>query len=79
MRSRRADGMTTTMMLTGYTWASTAQARGPAKEQEGVHGVGAVGQHTKQRAHENNTRTSRATGEIYLGTPAFARPEFEAE
>ena len=39
---RRADG-TTTMMLMGHTWANTARAYGPVKEQEGVHGIGTAG------------------------------------
>jgi hypothetical protein len=56
MCSRRADG-TTTMMFMGHTWANTAQAHGPAKEQKDVHGIGTAGQHAKQRAHENETRT----------------------
>ena len=59
MRSRRADGTTTTMMLMGHTWANTARAYGPAKEQEGVHGIGTAGQYAKQRAHEDETRTRR--------------------
>ncbi len=44
---------------TGHTWASTARARGPSKEQEGVHVVGTAGQHVKQRAHEDGTRTKQ--------------------
>ena len=59
MRSRRADWTTTTIVLTGHTRENTARAHGPAKEQEGVHGGGTLGQHAKQRAHEDETRTRR--------------------
>ena len=53
MLSRRANGTTMTMMLMGHMWGNTARARGPAKEQEYVHGVGTARQHAKQRAHED--------------------------
>ena len=61
MRSWRADGTTTTMMLTGHTRTITARAHGPAKKQESVHGVGTAGQHAKQRAHEDENGTQRNT------------------
>ena len=68
MRSRRADGTTTTMMMMGRTWASTARARGPAKEHEGVYGVGEAGQHAMQRAQEDGKRTRRYRCSGYLDT-----------
>ena len=36
--------------------ANMARAHGPAKEQEGIHGLGIAGQRAKQRAHKD-TRT----------------------
>jgi hypothetical protein len=65
MRSRRADGTTATMMLMEHTRANTARAHGPAKDQEGVHGVGTAGQHARQRAHEDDTRTRNETKHRY--------------
>ncbi len=48
MCTRRADGTTTTMR---HMQANTAQAHGPAKEQEGVHGAG------KQDSTRSSVRT----------------------
>ncbi len=51
MRTQRGDG---TMMTMRHTRAKTARAHGPAKEREGIHRVGTVGQHGKQHAHEDS-------------------------
>ena len=58
MRSRRADGMRT-MMLMGYTWVNKARPMARLVKQEGIHGIGTAGEHAKRHVHGKEERERR--------------------
>jgi hypothetical protein len=64
MRTRRVDRTTRTRMLVGYTQdGENARAHGPAKEQEGSHGVGKAGHSTRSSVR---TKTERERDETLM-------------